>query len=80
LRFYFNTSLLQPIAISVPRNESASKFSRDYSRQFGAPHERDIRRMRLDQTSSNEYHQPGELQLLRGSIRSAEHSLTHAHV
>jgi AraC-like DNA-binding protein len=34
--------------------ESASQFSREYSRLFGAPPQRDIRRMRLDQTSSNQ--------------------------
>ncbi len=32
--------------------ESASQFSREYSRLFGAPPQRDIRRMRLDQMSS----------------------------
>jgi len=32
--------------------ESASQFSREYSRLFGAPPQRDIRRMRLSQTSS----------------------------
>jgi transcriptional regulator GlxA family with amidase domain len=31
--------------------ESASQFSREYSRLFGAPPQRDIRRMRLNQTS-----------------------------
>ena len=31
--------------------ESASQFSREYSRLFGAPPQRDIRRMRLSQTS-----------------------------
>lgn len=34
--------------------ESASQFSREYSRLFGAPPQRDIRGMRLDQTSSNQ--------------------------
>jgi AraC-like DNA-binding protein len=34
--------------------ESASQFSREYSRLFGAPPQRDIRRMRMDQTSSNQ--------------------------
>ena len=29
--------------------ESASQFSREYSRLFGAPPQRDIRRMRLNQ-------------------------------
>ena len=29
--------------------ESASQFSREYSRLFGAPPQRDIRRMRLSQ-------------------------------
>jgi AraC-like DNA-binding protein len=33
--------------------ESASQFSREYSRLFGAPPQRDIRRMRVDQPSSN---------------------------
>ena len=33
--------------------ESASQFSREYSRLFGAPPQRDIRRMRQDQSSSN---------------------------
>ena len=33
--------------------ESASQFSREYSRLFGAPPQRDIRRMRLSQTSSS---------------------------
>ena len=32
--------------------ESASQFSREYSRLFGAPPQRDIKRMRLSQTSS----------------------------
>ena len=32
--------------------ESASQFSREYSRLFGAPPQRDIRRMRLSQTST----------------------------
>jgi AraC-like DNA-binding protein len=32
--------------------ESASQFSREYSRLFGAPPQRDIRRMRLSQTPS----------------------------
>jgi AraC-like DNA-binding protein len=32
--------------------ESASQFSREYSRLFGAPPHRDIRRMRLDQISA----------------------------
>jgi AraC-like DNA-binding protein len=32
--------------------ESASQFSREYSRLFGAPPQRDIRRMRLSETSS----------------------------
>jgi AraC-like DNA-binding protein len=32
--------------------ESASQFSREYSRLFGAPPQRDIRRIRLSQTSS----------------------------
>ncbi len=32
--------------------ESASQFTREYSRLFGAPPQRDIRRMRLEQTSS----------------------------
>jgi AraC-like DNA-binding protein len=32
--------------------ESASQFSREYSRLFGAPPQRDIRRMRMSQTSS----------------------------
>ena len=31
--------------------ESASQFSREYSRLFGAPPQRDVRRMRLSQTS-----------------------------
>jgi transcriptional regulator GlxA family with amidase domain len=31
--------------------ESASQFSREYSRLFGAPPQRDIRRMRLSQSS-----------------------------
>lgn len=34
--------------------ESASQFSREYSRLFGAPPQRDIRRMRLSQTSSRQ--------------------------
>jgi AraC-like DNA-binding protein len=34
--------------------ESASQFSREYSRLFGAPPQRDIRRMRLSQTSSTQ--------------------------
>ena len=33
--------------------ESASQFSREYSRLFGAPPQRDIRRMRLSQASSS---------------------------
>ena len=33
--------------------ESASQFSREYSRLFGAPPQRDIRRMRLNQMSSS---------------------------
>jgi AraC-like DNA-binding protein len=33
--------------------ESASQFSREYSRLFGAPPQRDIRRMRLSQTLSS---------------------------
>jgi transcriptional regulator GlxA family with amidase domain len=31
--------------------ESASQFSREYSRLFGAPPQRDIKRMRQSQTS-----------------------------
>jgi AraC-like DNA-binding protein len=31
--------------------ESVSQFSREYSRLFGAPPQRDLRRMRLSQTS-----------------------------
>ena len=34
--------------------ESASQFSREYSRLFGAPPQRDIRRMRLSQTSTGQ--------------------------
>jgi len=38
--------------------ESASQFSREYSREysrlFGAPPQRDIKRMRLSQTSSRQ--------------------------
>ena len=34
--------------------ESASQFSREYSRLFGAPPQRDIRRMRVNQTSSRQ--------------------------
>jgi AraC-like DNA-binding protein len=34
--------------------ESASQFSREYSRLFGAPPQRDIRRMRLSQASSRQ--------------------------
>jgi AraC-like DNA-binding protein len=34
--------------------ESASQFSREYSRLFGAPPQRDIRRMRLSQTESRQ--------------------------
>jgi transcriptional regulator GlxA family with amidase domain len=34
--------------------ESASQFSREYSRLFGAPPQRHIRRMRLSQTSSRQ--------------------------
>ena len=34
--------------------ESPSQFSREYSRLFGAPPQRDIRRMRLSQTSSRQ--------------------------
>ena len=34
--------------------ESASQFSREYSRLFGAPPQRDIKRMRLSQTSSRQ--------------------------
>jgi AraC-like DNA-binding protein len=34
--------------------ESASQFSREYSRLFGAPPQRDIRRMRLSQTGSRQ--------------------------
>ena len=34
--------------------ESASQFSREYSHLFGAPPQRDIRRMRLSQTSSRQ--------------------------
>ena len=34
--------------------ESASQFSREYSRLFGAPPQRDIRRMRVSQTSSRQ--------------------------
>ena len=34
--------------------ESASQFSREYRRLFGAPPQRDIRRMRLSQTSSRQ--------------------------
>ena len=34
--------------------ESASQFSREYSRLFGAPPQRDIRRMRLSQRSSRQ--------------------------
>jgi AraC-like DNA-binding protein len=34
--------------------ESASQFSREYSRLFGAPPQRAIRRMRLSQTSSSQ--------------------------
>jgi AraC-like DNA-binding protein len=34
--------------------ESASQFSREYSRLFGAPPQRDIRRVRLSQTSSRQ--------------------------
>ncbi len=34
--------------------ESASQFSREYSRLFGAPPQRDVRRMRLSQTSSRQ--------------------------
>jgi AraC-like DNA-binding protein len=34
--------------------ESASQFSREYTRLFGAPPQRDIRRMRLSQTSSSQ--------------------------
>jgi AraC-like DNA-binding protein len=34
--------------------ESASQFSREYSRLFGAPPQRDIRRMRLSQTLSRQ--------------------------
>jgi transcriptional regulator GlxA family with amidase domain len=30
--------------------ESASQFSREYARLFGEPPQRDIRRLRLDQT------------------------------
>ncbi len=30
--------------------ESASQFSREYSRLFGAPPQRDVQRMRLSQT------------------------------
>jgi AraC-like DNA-binding protein len=33
--------------------ESASQFSREYSRLFGAPPQRDIRRMRLNQITSS---------------------------
>ena len=34
--------------------ESASQFSREYRRLFGSPPQRDIRRMRLSQTSSRQ--------------------------
>jgi AraC-like DNA-binding protein len=34
--------------------ESASQFSREYSRLFGSPPQRDIRRMRLSQTSTRQ--------------------------
>ena len=34
--------------------ESASQFSREYSRLFGAPPQRDVRRMRVSQTASRQ--------------------------
>jgi transcriptional regulator GlxA family with amidase domain len=39
---------------SVVGYESASQFSREYNRLFGAPPQRDVRRMRSDEASHHE--------------------------
>jgi transcriptional regulator GlxA family with amidase domain len=49
-----NQSLDAGNAAGLVGYESASQFSREYSRLFGAPPQRDIRRMRLSQTSSRQ--------------------------
>jgi AraC-like DNA-binding protein len=49
-----NQSLDAGNAGGIVGYESASQFSREYSRLFGAPPQRDIRRMRLSQTSSRQ--------------------------
>ena len=49
-----NQSLDAGTAGALVGYESASQFSREYSRLFGAPPQRDVRRMRVSQTASRQ--------------------------
>jgi hypothetical protein len=53
-RHILNQSLDAGNAGGLVGYESASQFSREYSRLFGAPPQRDIKRMRQSQTSSRQ--------------------------